>query len=89
MTSFRVPPGVLEADLEDGRVLLNQLTGQYHHLNTSGAQIVKDLLHDKPVADIALRISSETGHPPELVQRDVESFLNALVQRGLLETVPL
>ena len=40
MTRYRMPDGVLRADLDGDEVLLNPTTGAYHLLNQTGRQVV-------------------------------------------------
>jgi coenzyme PQQ synthesis protein D (PqqD) len=84
---YRVPDGVLQASLEDGLVLLNERTGQYHHLNATGVRIVSLLEGGASLDAIVDAIGSETGEPVARVGADVSAFVSALAERGLLEPV--
>jgi hypothetical protein len=84
VTHFQTPPEVLEAEVEDGRVLLNQRTGLYHRLNRTGGRVVEALRTGDSLESIASMISSETGQPFESVQNDLEVFVKDLSARGLL-----
>ena len=75
---------MLQASLDDGRVLLNERTGMYHHLNRTGARIVEMLAQGETVEAIAESLARNEDEPLERVHRDVQGFVDALVERGLL-----
>jgi hypothetical protein len=85
MTRYRLPDRVLRAPLQDEEVLLNAKTGIYHLLNETGRTILADLEARATVADVVRRECEATGEPNERVRSDVEAFVAALSERGLLE----
>jgi hypothetical protein len=81
---YRIPPSVLRANLEAEEVLLNTDTGQYHVLNETG-RTVASLLETGGTADeAATALATRTGTPIDQVRGDVETFVQALLDRGLL-----
>jgi Coenzyme PQQ synthesis protein D (PqqD) len=84
MSGYRIPGGVLEASLDDGRVLLNERTGMYHHLNRTGARIVQMLADGETIESVAESLARDKDESLERVRRDVQGFVAALVERGLL-----
>lgn len=85
--NYRVPARVLRAQLDDDEVMLNPDTGMYHLLGDGGSQIVAAIETGSNVAGIVESIAKDADVPPERVRRDVDAFITALVERGLLEEV--
>ena len=69
----------------DGGVLLDVNQGVIFSLNIAGLRILELLQEGQTTASVVSRISSEFGAPEQLVLEDVEDFLRALGERGLLE----
>jgi PqqD family protein of HPr-rel-A system len=86
--TYRLAPSVLHADLDAEEVLLNPATGQYHLLNRTGREIVDALGQGAATTEVAEAIARRTNTPIDQVQRDVESFVAALVSRGLVDEMP-
>ena len=84
MSGYRIPGDVLEASLDDGRVLLNERTGMYHHLNRTGARIVEMLTHGETIETVAESLARDGEESLDRVRQDVHGFVAALVERGLL-----
>ena len=85
MTTYRIPASVLRANLEAEEVLLNTDTGQYHVLNETGRGVVSSLEAGGTPGDAAVDLATSTGAPLDRVRGDVETFVQALVERGLLD----
>jgi hypothetical protein len=87
VTQYRVPDGVLRAKLDDDEVLLNPTTGVYHLLNPAGRRIVEGLGQGASLDTLIASIATDTDTLAERVRSDTESFVHAMVERGLLEEV--
>ena len=85
---YVIPDSVLRATLDAEEVLLNTSTGQYHLLNRTGRLVVERLQAGGTAEEAVSELVQTTGAPVDDVQADVQSFLDALRARGLLETVP-
>lgn len=85
---FSIPAGVLRADLEGEMVLLNQDTGQYHAVNVSGAAILGELEQGKTLVSAAASVARRTGVTQDVVLNDATRFIEALLERGLIEHAP-
>jgi hypothetical protein len=87
MTAYLVPPSVLRASIDTEEVLLNTSTGRYHVLNETGRAVVATVVAGRTPAEAALQLAADTGASEEMVRRDVDAFIDALVDRGLLHVV--
>jgi hypothetical protein len=85
MTMYRVPDGVLRAELDGDEVLLNPATGVYHLLNPTGRRVVEGFVEGASLDTLIATIASDSDTQVELVRSDTESFVRAMVERGLLE----
>jgi hypothetical protein len=83
-----MPARVLRAKLDGDEVLLNPDTGVYHLLNPTGRLVVEGLDHGRTLNATVEMIASDTGADLMQVQSDAESFVRAMVDRGLLEEAP-
>ena len=71
-----------------GGVLLDLESGEYRHLNEIGALIWESLeSHPNRTALLAELRRAITNAPPS-IEAEVDAFLDALVERGLIEVVP-
>jgi hypothetical protein len=86
--SYDVPESVLRAALEREEVLLNSETGQYHVLNDTGRRVLVQLQDGKTPEQAAKAIAAETNVASDTVRHDVDTFVAALVERGLLRHRP-
>jgi hypothetical protein len=87
MTAYRMPEGVLRAELEGDEVLLNPATGVYHLLNPAGRRVVEGLGEGSSIDALIAAIATDSATEVEQVRRDTESFVRAMVDRGLLEEI--
>lgn len=73
---------------EDGAVLLNLDSGEYHGLNPVGAKIWEML--ESPMSELELcrRIEEAFGTDAETAAQDVRSFVQQLVDRKLVHLSP-
>lgn len=85
MTSYRMPEGVLRAELDGDEVLLNPETGVYHLLNPSGKLLVEAFDSGANIEQAVDALASDSGADVGRVRDDSESFVRNMVDRGLLE----
>jgi hypothetical protein len=84
MTAYHVPPSVLRASIDAEEVLLNTDTGHYHVLNETGRAVVATVVAGGTSAEATAELAARTGAPEQQVRDDVDAFIDALVDRGLL-----
>jgi hypothetical protein len=87
MTTYRMPDGVLRAEVEGEQVLLNPDTGVYHLVNSTGLRVISLVEVGTSLDDIVEQISEEAGEPETRVRRDVTEFIRGMIERSLLESV--
>lgn len=76
----RLHPTVVATATDNGMVLLDQTTGRYYELNTTGATIIHSLTEGTdPVQDLV----AQTSVSQEQAIRDAAAFLGELRSRGL------
>ena len=85
---YRIPEGVLRARLEGEEVMLNPDSGVYHLLNDTGRSLTLLFDDGRSLEEAAVALAEKTGAPMDRVERDVRSFVDAMLERHLLEEVP-
>ena len=81
---FHVSPSARASLSGDGLVLLDVHGGLMLASNTIGAQIWQLLEQGRTRPEIARQLADDYGVLPDRVLRDVEAFVAALLDRGLL-----
>jgi coenzyme PQQ synthesis protein D (PqqD) len=76
---------VLVADVDYGRALLDQVSGEYWNLNATGALVVQTLLSGGTPEEAARALSDEYGADLKTTSRDVQELIDALTSSGLIE----
>jgi hypothetical protein len=69
----------------DGAAILDAESGVISTLNQTGAYIWRHLMDGETAEQITQKLARETGEPPDSVEQDVKSFLDRLLNEGLLE----
>jgi hypothetical protein len=72
----------------NGGVLLHLDSGEYRQLNETGALIWSLLEHDPSRPELMAQLRERIEDPPPNLAEEVETFLAALQQRGLIEVDP-
>jgi hypothetical protein len=86
----RVPDVVFQTLAgEEGNILLHLGTGQYHSLNQVGARIWDLLESPRTELELSLHLASEFSVDPDLLARDIRTFLRELEERALVREVPI
>lgn len=70
---------------QDGGILLDINQGLMFSVNPVGSKIVEKLQRGLEPSQIVEEISAEFGVSPEVVQKDVEEFLETLQKHALLQ----
>ena len=71
-----------------GGVLLHLDSGEYRHVNETGA-LIWNLLETSPtLAELLTAVHGIVSNPPAHLEGEVTTFLEALRERGLIEHVP-
>ncbi|MFJ3099051.1 lasso peptide biosynthesis PqqD family chaperone [Streptomyces hydrogenans] len=86
--ALQLRPDIAIADLEDGVVLLDQRTGRYWQLNSSGAYTLRCILDGKSPAQAASEIAAHYGVESEVARADVAAVVEQLQSSLLLEETP-
>ncbi len=84
---YRVSKSVLRAGLEGEEVLLSTDTDQYHVVNATGRAVIAEFDAGRSLEETVDTLVADSGEPADKVRRDVAEFVQALLSRGLLETV--
>ncbi|GLZ31280.1 hypothetical protein Lesp02_34680 [Lentzea sp. NBRC 105346] len=78
---WQLEPHVSFAETGDGMVLLDERTGRYFQLNTTGVAVLRVLQSGgDPVSSLVQRYPGAA----ERIARDVEQVMEALIDRGLV-----
>jgi hypothetical protein len=87
MNRYRVPSYVLRAEMSGEEVLLNPETGYYHLVNATGHILLSRFERGDSLQESVEGLARDTNQSLERVSADVDAFVQALMQRGLLERV--
>jgi Coenzyme PQQ synthesis protein D (PqqD) len=85
VSQYRVPSGVLRAELDRQEVLLNPSQGIYHLVNETGRVVLNRLAEGKTLEEVVDELSTTWKQSPATVEADAWRFVDALLKRGLLE----
>ncbi|WP_030410094.1 lasso peptide biosynthesis PqqD family chaperone [Streptomyces sp. NRRL S-1448] len=77
-------PDVVSTDTDDGTVLLNQRTGRYWQLNTTGAYVLRQLLAGRTPHDIAADLAARHHLDTARAEQDVTAVLTQLRSADLV-----
>ena len=88
VTRVAVPTSVLFRELDGEAVLLSLDTGRYHHLDPVGTRFWIARLAAGSVGEAVAPLLKEFDSSPEVLRADLEDFVQALVKRGLLSSMP-
>jgi hypothetical protein len=77
-------PRVAYRDLEEGGVLLDLESGDYHGLNSTGAAVWKLLEGERSFGDVVQEFEAMLDDPPGGLREQVTLFLDGLRQAGLI-----
>ncbi len=76
--------GLMTADMDGSAVMMDIMTGKYYNLGEIGGRIWELLEEPASVAALVEKLTQEYDVSADQCRRDIEPFLGALLQRGLL-----
>jgi Coenzyme PQQ synthesis protein D (PqqD) len=82
---LRVPSGVVTRVVDGATVLLNASTGRYFTLDEIGSRAWALLTSSSSIQQAYEALLLEYAAEPEQVRRDLETLIDSLTARGLLE----
>jgi hypothetical protein len=82
---LRVPAHVLVRELDGESVILNLDSGNYFGLDAVGTRMIAVLSTSDRIQGAYDILAAEYNADPERLGRDVETFIDGLVERGLVE----
>jgi hypothetical protein len=87
VTEYRVPSGVLRAEVNGQEVLLNTSTGIYHVLNPTGRRMLLGLEQGWSIDRCVSSIVEESDVTSDRAEADADAFISDLLERKLLEAM--
>ena len=82
---LKISESVRSSHGQDGAILLDVQQGQIFNVNLVGSRILELLAAGTSEPDVADTISKEFGVNRDIATKDMQEFLLALQERGLLE----
>lgn len=76
--------GVDVAFTPEGAVLLDEKSGRYWRLNSSGAMSLQLLLQGHSLVAVAAKLSAEFDVEPSEAERDIANLVQTLVEERLI-----
>ncbi len=73
--------------LDDATVIVHLSSGRIHHTNTTGSRIWELLEEGRTPAEILAQLEQEYQAPPDQLRREVEEFVERLVNERILRPV--
>ncbi len=83
--NYRINGEILSERMGEEMVLVDPVSGQYFQLNEVATRMLELLLTETKQGDIVDAIREEFDASPEQVRTDLESFMQSLGDKGLLE----
>lgn len=87
MVPMNIPEDVLSRELDGEAVLLDLRSGRYFGLNGTGARVWAFLKEGLEREAIAEKLTDEFEVDLERARADVDVFITALMERGLIRRV--
>lgn len=85
MSRYKLCSEVLQANLEEGDVLFNPSSGQYHLLNPSARLILTLMESGSTLKEAGRELAKQEGIAEQLAITDSEGFIQGMLDRGLVE----
>ncbi|MDT0344233.1 lasso peptide biosynthesis PqqD family chaperone [Streptomyces litchfieldiae] len=82
---LRLRRDVTACDTDGGMVLLDERTGRYWQLNSTGAQVLRALLDGATPEEVTGRLAETRAVAPDRVAADIGTLLGQLADAGLTE----
>ncbi len=83
-TRFSRREGLMTADMDGSAVMMDIMTGKYYNLGDIGGRIWELLEESMTLQTLVEKLTAEYDVAPEQCKTDIQPFLAALVERGLL-----
>ena len=83
-TVLKRKAGIMTADMDRSTVMMDIETGKYYNLGETGGAVWELLEEPMSVGDLVDRLLQEYKVSRETCMEDVQSFLTALMERGLI-----
>lgn len=80
-----MPQHVVYRSFPSETVVLNLQTGKYHGLNATAGRMLQALEHAACVRDAGASLVESYAQPQEVIEQDLCSLCNSLLERGLIE----
>lgn len=87
MSRYRIPPGVLRAEVGGKEVLLNTDSEMYHLVDASGRALLRQMDQGRSFEEAVQALVEETREPADRLASDAVAFAESVVAPGLLELV--
>ncbi|HQT26064.1 MAG TPA: PqqD family peptide modification chaperone [Burkholderiales bacterium] len=82
--TFRRSGDILGAAVGEELLMMSIERGSYFSLNSVGARIWELLEHPVSIEELVIRLTEEYDVPIDTCRTEVEAFLSALRERGML-----
>lgn len=82
-TRVQIKPNLVIEEVEDEGLILDMNGNVYFSLNPVALAMIKRLEDGETLGEVAEAIGEEFEAPVDHIRRDVEIFLEALIERGL------
>lgn len=83
-TVLKRKAGILTADMDGSKVMMDIETGKYYNLGETGGAVWELLEGPMTLESLVDRLIREYNVSRETCMADVQSFLGALMERGLI-----
>jgi hypothetical protein len=77
-------PDLVATDTEDGMVLLNERTGRYWMLNSTGARTLRLALDGRSAEEVAAELTAGSPQDASRALDDVRTLMGSLVRARLV-----
>lgn len=84
MTFTTTVPLLISQQFDSEVVLANYQNGVYYNLDGTAAQIWLGIKAGRSVAEIAGAFTAATGGDPDVITRQVQTFVNGMLAEGLI-----
>ena len=82
---IRIAPSIAWNNVDGELAVFDPRDGRYHALNGSAAAIWRGIAEQQPIPAIVARLAEQHEAPPERIAADVSAFVEAALDKGLLE----
>lgn len=87
MTKLKRKPGLMTASMNGSAVMMDIETGKYYNLGETGGRIWELLDPPATVTELCDQLTQEYDVSREVCMKDLQGFLQSLMDRGLISQV--